>query len=126
MPKDNNFLSMQYATCLYFLFTAALSSCSLALLVHALSRLCIPSLPWFPRFPTTQMQDELRNAHLLVYANKQDAQNAHKPTEVAEKLGLSEIRNRPWYIQASSAVNGEGLYEGMDWLSRSLRQVERR
>ena len=66
--------------------------------------------------------DELRNAHLLVYANKQDAPNAQKPTDVAEKLGLTEIRNRPWYIQSSSALSGEGLYEGMDWLSRSLRQ----
>eukprot|EP00043_Microstomoeca_roanoka_P001157 m.31183 g.31183 ORF g.31183 m.31183 type:complete len:183 (-) comp10674_c0_seq1:217-765(-) len=67
--------------------------------------------------------DELRDAHLLVYANKQDAPGALKTTEVAEKLGLSNIRNRPWYIQASSAVNGEGLYEGMDWLARSLRQT---
>eukprot|EP01147_Barroeca_monosierra_P009451 gene9451-1693_t len=66
--------------------------------------------------------DELRNACLLVFANKQDAPYASKTTQIAEALGLSEITNRQWYIQASSAISGEGLYEGMDWLSRVCSQ----
>lgn len=25
-----------------------------------------------------------------------------------------------WYVQAACATNGDGLYEGLDWLSREL------
>merc|ERR1712098_349894 len=60
-------------------------------------------------------EDELENASLLVYANKQDLQNAMSTNEITEKLGLNQIRNRPWYIQATCATTGEGLYEGLAW-----------
>lgn len=26
----------------------------------------------------------------------------------------------PWYLQACSAVSGDGIYEGLDWLHGSL------
>ncbi|XP_013382791.1 ADP-ribosylation factor 4 [Lingula anatina] len=65
-------------------------------------------------------EDELRDAILLVFANKQDLPNALSPTEVTESLGLSTLRNRNWYIQSTCAPNGEGLYEGLDWLSNEL------
>merc|ERR1712212_416588 len=65
-------------------------------------------------------EDELRDAVLLVFANKQDLPNAMSPTEITEKLGLSALRQRTWYIQATCATNGEGLYEGLDWLSNEL------
>ncbi|XP_067944249.1 ADP-ribosylation factor 2 [Watersipora subatra] len=66
-------------------------------------------------------EDELRDAVLLVFANKQDLPNAMSPSEITEKLGLSSLRNRKWYIQATCATNGEGLYEGLDWLSNELK-----
>merc|ERR1712240_72470 len=69
-------------------------------------------------------EDELRDAVLLVFANKQDLPNALKPSELTEKLGLQNMRNRNWYIQATCATNGEGLYEGLDWLSNSLKNVK--
>merc|ERR1712013_322007 len=69
-------------------------------------------------------EDELRDAVLLVFANKQDLPNALKPSELTEKLGLQSMRNRNWYIQATCATNGEGLYEGLDWLSNSLKNVK--
>ena len=28
-----------------------------------------------------------------------------------------------WYIQATCAVQGHGLYEGLDWLSNELSKV---
>eukprot|EP00457_Paulinella_chromatophora_P014945 gb/GEZN01015454.1/.p1 GENE.gb/GEZN01015454.1/~~gb/GEZN01015454.1/.p1 ORF type:complete len:192 (-),score=32.83 gb/GEZN01015454.1/:212-787(-) len=62
-------------------------------------------------------EDELRDAALLVFANKQDLPNAMKVQEVTERLGLNRLRNRQWYIQGSSAPTGDGLYEGLDWLS---------
>jgi len=65
-------------------------------------------------------EDELRDAVLLVFANKQDLPNAMSAGELTEKLGLQNLRNRRWYIQATCAVQGDGLYEGLDWLSNEL------
>merc|ERR1711935_93779 len=69
-------------------------------------------------------EDELRDAILLVFANKQDLPNAMTAAEITDKLNLHSLRNRNWYIQATCATNGEGLYEGLDWLSQSLKQVK--
>jgi small GTP-binding protein len=69
-------------------------------------------------------EDELRDAVLLVFANKQDLPNALKPSELTEKLNLHNMRNRNWYIQATCATNGEGLYEGLDWLSNQLKNIK--
>ena len=66
-------------------------------------------------------EDELRDAVLLVFANKQDLPNAMSPSELTEKLGLAQIRGgRRWYIQSTCATQGTGLYEGLDWLSNEL------
>ncbi|KRZ97911.1 ADP-ribosylation factor 1-like 2, partial [Trichinella sp. T8] len=75
-------------------------------------------------------EDELRDAVLLVFANKQgfqqfdlgvDLPNAMNAAEVTDKLGLHTLRNRSWYIQATCATSGDGLYEGLDWLSSQLK-----
>jgi len=65
-------------------------------------------------------EDELRDAVLLVFANKQDLPNAMTAAEVTDKLGLNQLRNKRWYIQATCASQGQGLYEGLDWLSSEL------
>merc|ERR1712130_70748 len=65
-------------------------------------------------------EDELRDAVVLIFANKQDLPNAMSVQEVTDKLGLNSIRNRPWHIQGSCATTGDGLYEGLDWLSQTL------
>ncbi|KAJ2910346.1 hypothetical protein GGI21_000968 [Coemansia aciculifera] len=62
-------------------------------------------------------EDELRNAHLLVFANKQDLPNAMNAAEITDKLGLQAITKTKWYIQATCATSGDGLYEGLEWLS---------
>ncbi|KAL6741605.1 ADP-ribosylation factor family protein [Ancylostoma duodenale] len=66
-------------------------------------------------------EDELRDAVLLVFANKQDLPNAMNAAEVTDKLGLPTLRNRSWYIQATCATSEDGLYEGLDWLSNQLK-----
>ena len=63
---------------------------------------------------------ELRDAVLLVFANKQDLPNAMNAAEITDKLGLHALRQRQWYIQSTCATSGEGLYEGLDWLSSNL------
>lgn len=65
-------------------------------------------------------EDELRDAVLLVFANKQDLPNAMAASDITEKLQLNNIRNRTWYIQGTCATQGNGLYEGLDWLSNEL------
>merc|ERR1712083_1033478 len=59
--------------------------------------------------------EEMRDAALLVFANKQDLPNAMTANELTEKLELQNLRNRQWYIQSACATAGDGLYEGMDW-----------
>jgi ADP-ribosylation factor protein 1 len=65
-------------------------------------------------------EDELSEAVILVFANKQDLPKAMSAMELTEKLGLNTLRGRTWYIQASCATTGDGLYEGLDWLSQTL------
>lgn len=65
-------------------------------------------------------EHELRDASLLVLANKQDLPNAMNASEVTEKLGLHTIPNRPWHVQPTCATHGNGLYEGLEWLRVSI------
>src|SRR3990167_10284240 len=65
-------------------------------------------------------EDELRDAALLVFANKQDLPNAMSVSEITSKLELNSLRSRQWFIQATCATNGDGLYEGFDWLTSVL------
>ena len=68
-------------------------------------------------------EDNLREAALLIFANKKDLPNSMSALEVTEKLGLIEIRDRAWYIKATScATSGNGLSEGLDWLSNELKK----
>merc|ERR1719454_346499 len=66
-------------------------------------------------------EDELRDAIVLVFANKQDLPDAVPVSELTQKLRLNEFR-RKWYVQAACATQGTGLYEGLDWLSNELSQ----
>merc|ERR1711937_75245 len=65
-------------------------------------------------------EDEMRDAVMLVFANKQDLPNSMPAAAVIEKLGLQSMRNRQWFIQSACATTGDGLYEGLDWMSRTL------
>ncbi|SYW81281.1 probable ADP-ribosylation factor [Ustilago bromivora] len=67
-------------------------------------------------------EDELRDALLLVFANKQDLPNAMNAAEITDKLGLHSLRQRQWFIQATCATSGDGLYEGLEWLSTNLKR----
>ncbi|KAJ4377902.1 Arf GTPase arl1 [Neocucurbitaria cava] len=61
-------------------------------------------------------EEELRDAALLVFANKQDQPGAKGAGEISEALKLGELKDRNWSIVACSAVDGRGVQEGMDWL----------
>jgi len=65
-------------------------------------------------------EEELRSAILLVFANKQDMDQAMTPVEVANELGLAGIKHRKWQIFKTSALKDFGLEEGMEWLVSAL------
>ena len=48
--------------------------------------------------PWLGSQDELRDAVLLVFANKQDLPNAMNAAEITDKLGLHSLRQRHWCV----------------------------
>jgi len=64
--------------------------------------------------------DNLKDATLLVYANKQDLPNAVTPSELQEIFKLRDLRQRKWYVQGACASQGKGLYEGLDFLAANL------
>ncbi|MCJ1269851.1 Arf GTPase arl1 [Lobaria immixta] len=66
-------------------------------------------------------EEELRDAALLVFANKQDQPGSKGAGEISEALNLAELRDRNWSIVACSAVDGRGVNEGMDWLVQTVQ-----
>ena len=65
---------------------------------------------------------QLKDAALMIFANKQDLPNAQPSEVIAEKLGLGALKNRQWSIFKTSAVKGDGLTDGLDWLVSALRE----
>ncbi|XP_073326225.1 uncharacterized protein [Pagrus major] len=70
-------------------------------------------------------EEELRGVALLVFANKQDLPRAMSVSDITEALGLSGV-SQPWFVQASCAVSGTGLVEGLDWLSDRIMKNSQR
>ncbi|WJX51014.1 ADP-ribosylation factor 1 [Trifolium repens] len=64
------------------------------------------------------------NSVILVLANKQDLKGAMTTREVCDGLGLFDLKNRKWHIQATCALRGDGLYEGLDWLSSTPKEMK--
>lgn len=65
-------------------------------------------------------ETDLKDAILLVFANKQDVSGALDATEISKQLNLVNIKSRQWTIQSTSALKGTGLFEGFDWLSACI------
>uniref|UniRef100_A0A7S3LJR0 ADP-ribosylation factor-like protein 2 n=1 Tax=Aplanochytrium stocchinoi TaxID=215587 RepID=A0A7S3LJR0_9STRA len=67
-------------------------------------------------------QEKLAGASLLIFANKQDLVGALTCEQIAQVLELgSEIfTTRHWEIQPCSAVTGEGLVNGIDWMVEDI------
>ena len=86
----------------------------------------------------TPQEEELKRAAVLIYANKQvlndetninakwpfksifmfhsqDLPGALDDAAVTEALELHKIKSRQWAIFKTSAIKGEGLFEGLDW-----------
>lgn len=69
---------------------------------------------------TMLKEDELRDAALLVFANKQDQPGAQDAAAISKALQLGDLKDRDWTIMMCSAITGTGVNEGMDWLAVRL------
>ena len=69
------------------------------------------------------MHNELKDAILLIFANKADMPNAREAEELADMYGLNELKQQTGHemnIMPCCALTGDGLGEGLDWLSDRL------
>jgi ADP-ribosylation factor-like protein 1 len=71
---------------------------------------------------TMLKEEELSDAALLVFANKQDQQGALSASEVSKALDLVSLKDRSWSIMACSAIRGDGLNEGLDWMVNVIKE----
>ncbi|XP_061619763.1 ADP-ribosylation factor-like protein 2 [Phyllopteryx taeniolatus] len=62
------------------------------------------------------LEERLLGATLLVFANKQDLPGALSEEAIQATLALDDIKNHHWCIMGCSAVTGQNLLAGMDWL----------
>ena len=60
---------------------------------------------------------------ILFFANKMDLRDALSSVKCSSMLELERIRDKPWHICASNAHTGEGLEEGVNWLTEQLKVV---
>ncbi|KAI6182236.1 hypothetical protein M3Y97_00358500 [Aphelenchoides bicaudatus] len=67
-------------------------------------------------------EEELKEAILMVIANKQDINGCLSVAEIHKALGLDALRNRSFQIFRASATKGEGLDEAMEWLAGELQK----
>ncbi|KAJ1917072.1 Arf GTPase arl1 [Mycoemilia scoparia] len=74
-------------------------------------------------FELMLQEAELKNAVLLVLANKQDVKGAMTQAEVSEHLGLPSIKNRQWAIYRCVATEGTGIEEGFDWVANAIKNA---
>ncbi|KAK6127030.1 hypothetical protein DH2020_039228 [Rehmannia glutinosa] len=74
---------------------------------------CYKSL--FHKFCGWCLEEELKGAVVLLFANKQDLPGALDDAAITEALELHKIKNRQWSIFKTSAIKGEGIFEGLDW-----------
>uniref|UniRef100_A0A0B6ZUQ0 ADP-ribosylation factor-like protein 2 n=1 Tax=Arion vulgaris TaxID=1028688 RepID=A0A0B6ZUQ0_9EUPU len=66
------------------------------------------------------VEERLAGATLLVFANKQDLPGALLAKEIREALDLDSVKTHHWLIQDCSAVTGENLLSGMDWVVNDI------
>lgn len=67
-------------------------------------------------------EEKLAGVPVLIFANKQDLLSAAKASDIAKEMNLNSIRDREWQIQACSAVSGEGVKDGVEWMTKTCNK----
>ncbi|XP_030850611.1 ADP-ribosylation factor-like protein 6 [Strongylocentrotus purpuratus] len=63
----------------------------------------------------------VRTIPVLFFANKMDLRESLTSVQCSRLLELEKIKNKQWHICASNALTGEGLHEGVQWLSDQIK-----
>lgn len=63
-------------------------------------------------FPTAKLEE---SNDVRMWWTFQDLPGALDDASVTEALNLHKIKNRQWAIFKTSALKGDGLFEGLDW-----------
>jgi len=62
-----------------------------------------------------------RRLPLLFFANKMDMRDSLSSVKCSGLLELSRIDNKPWHICSTNGMTGEGLDEGIGWLTDQIK-----
>eukprot|EP01119_Soliformovum_irregulare_P023709 TRINITY_DN8338_c0_g1_i1.p1 TRINITY_DN8338_c0_g1~~TRINITY_DN8338_c0_g1_i1.p1 ORF type:complete len:208 (+),score=55.30 TRINITY_DN8338_c0_g1_i1:81-626(+) len=66
----------------------------------------------------------LQGCVVLVFANKQDLPKAMPTDKMMSALGIHDLpKSMPHHLQSCVATTGEGLYEGLDWMTTQLKKM---
>jgi ADP-ribosylation factor-like protein 5B len=72
-------------------------------------------------FHNLLLNQDLRNACILVFANKSDLPNALDAGDLIEMYALNDVRTHELHLQVCSAITGHGLQEGLDWIAEMIK-----
>ena len=71
--------------------------------------------------------EQMSQIPILVLANKQDIACAQPLVTVIEEVGLKEIpEHQAWNIQPCSAIQGEGITEGLQVFSQMVKEFKKK
>ena len=65
-------------------------------------------------FKIMSIDEDLKGCPFLIMANRQDLENAESPDEIKKKFG--EITGRKFEVIGTSAITGQGIEEGYEWV----------
>ncbi|KAI9779510.1 MAG: ADP-ribosylation factor-like protein 2 [Geoglossum umbratile] len=68
------------------------------------------------------LEERLMGASLLVFANKTDVGGCMSLEEIQEGLQLDAIKTHKWTIILCSAITGENLEEGLEWVVQDAKE----
>nr|XP_054759811.1 uncharacterized protein LOC129265927 [Lytechinus pictus] len=77
-------------------------------------------------FKVLKLQGLPRGIPIVVFANKQELSGAFDIYHILEAMALHSVYTNPWYLQAASAANGEGLLEGIKELGQMIQRCRQR
>ncbi|XP_068119886.1 uncharacterized protein [Hyperolius riggenbachi] len=69
--------------------------------------------------------DEMKGVPFVVMANKQDLVGARRPAELADEMELRKLRGHQWHVQGCCATTGDGLVEGLEVLTRYVKEFKK-
>ena len=68
----------------------------------------------------SRAENSLKDAALLIFANKKDCSGALPLNEISEMLELGRIEETKYAVFDSCALSGDGVWEGLGWLVKNI------